>query len=81
MAAGDICTVDFYIELPALYPSTFSFSPAIADGTLQHYTMCDWIDNAMVLPMQPGDAPIYGQFHFPCRVEVNSKIGAGEPAL
>jgi lipopolysaccharide transport system ATP-binding protein len=81
MAAGDICTVDFYLELPALYPSTFSFSPAIADGTLQHYTMCDWIDNAIVLPMEPGDTPIYGQFHFPCRVEVNSKIGAGAPAL
>jgi hypothetical protein len=30
--------------------------------------------------MEPGDAPIYGQFHFPCRVEVNSKIGAGAPA-
>ncbi len=23
------------------------------------------------------DGPIYGQFHFPCRVEVNSRIGAG----
>jgi len=66
--------------LPALYPSTFSFSPAIADGSLQHYTICDWIDNAVVLQMEPGDAPIYGQFHFPCRVEVNSKIGAGAPA-
>jgi ABC-type polysaccharide/polyol phosphate transport system ATPase subunit len=80
LIAGEICTVDFYVELPALYPSTFSFSPAIADGTLQHYTICDWIDNAVVLPMEPGDAPIYGQFHFPCRVEVNSKIGAGAPA-
>ena len=33
MAAGEICTVDFYIELPCLYASNFSFSPAIADGT------------------------------------------------
>jgi hypothetical protein len=81
MAIGEICTVDFYVDLPALYPSVFSFSPAIADGTLQHYTICDWIDNALVLPMEAGDAPIYGQFHFPCRVEVNSRIGAGAPAL
>ena len=80
LVAGEVCTVDFYVELPALYPSTFSFSPAIADGSLQHYTICDWIDNAVVLPMEPGDSPIYGQFHFPCRVEVNSKIGAGAPA-
>jgi lipopolysaccharide transport system ATP-binding protein len=77
MAIGEICTVDFYVDMPALYPTTFSFSPAIADGTLEHYSMCDWIDNAIVLPMEPGDQPIYGQFHFPCRVEVNSKIGVG----
>ncbi len=81
MAAGEICTVDFHIELPDLYASMFSFSPAIADGTLEGYGMCDWIDNAVVLPMEAGQQPIYGQFHFPCRVEVNSKIGVGEPAL
>jgi lipopolysaccharide transport system ATP-binding protein len=81
MAIGEICTVDFYLELPALYASTFSFSPAIADGTLENYSICDWIDNAIVLPMASGDAPIYGQFHFPCRVEVNSRIGIGAPAL
>jgi len=75
MAEGEVCTVDFHIDLPALYASTFSFSPAIADGTLERYAICDWIDNAIALPMQPSDAPIYGHFHFPCRVEVNSRIG------
>jgi lipopolysaccharide transport system ATP-binding protein len=81
MRIGEICTVDFYVDLPVLYPTTFSFSPAIADGTLEHYSMCDWIDNAIVLQMETSDLPVYGQFHFPCRVEVNSKIGAGVPAL
>lgn len=75
MAAGEICTVDFYLDLPCLYASIFSFSPAIADGTLDHYVICDWIDNALVLPMDSLGAPIYGQLHFPCRVRVNSKIG------
>ncbi len=76
---GEIYTVDFYVDLPALYASLFSFSPAIADGTLEHYVTCDWIDNAIVLPMDKSDAPIYGQLHFPCRVQVNTKIGAGVP--
>ena len=40
-------------------------------------SICDWIDNAVVLPMDKSDAPIYGQLHFPCRVQVNTKIGAG----
>ncbi|HEV8147336.1 MAG TPA: hypothetical protein VGP79_13180, partial [Bryobacteraceae bacterium] len=56
---------------------TFSFSPAIANGSIEQYTICDWIDNALALPMERGDGPIYGQFHFPCRVQVNSKLGAG----
>ena len=72
---GEVCTVDFYIDLPVLYASLFSFSPAIADGTLDHYATCDWIDNAVVLPMERSEAPIYGQLHFPCRVQVNTKIG------
>jgi ABC-type multidrug transport system ATPase subunit len=81
MAAGEFCTVDFHIELPTLYASSFSFSPAIADGTLEHYSICDWIDNAVAMHMDSSDGPIYGQFHFPCRVEVNSRIGAGAASL
>jgi homopolymeric O-antigen transport system ATP-binding protein len=72
---GETCTVDFYLDLPELYASLFSFSPAVADGTLNQYAICDWIDNALVLPMEYGDAPIYGQVHFACRVQVNSRLG------
>ena len=51
MQPGDIYTVDFHLDLPELYPASFSFSPAIADGTLLGYPMCDWIDNAVALQM------------------------------
>jgi len=78
---GEVATVDFYLDLPALYASLFSFSPAVANGSLEHYSTCDWIDNAVVLPMERSDDPIYGQLHFPCRVKVNSKIEAGAEAL
>jgi lipopolysaccharide transport system ATP-binding protein len=76
MVPGDIYTVDFHIELPDLYASNFSFSPAIADGTLDRYSMCDWIDNAIVLQMMSSEAPIYGLLHLKCRVEVNARLGA-----
>ncbi len=79
MAPGDIVTVDFHLELPDLYPSTFSFSPAIAEGTLLQYAMCDWIDNAIALEMERGEGPIYGHIHLPCRVGVNQRFAA-EPA-
>lgn len=70
MAPGDTITVDFHLDLPELYPAHFSFSPAIADGSLHHYTMCDWIDNALVLQMGHGEGQVYGYLHLPCRVEV-----------
>ena len=75
MQAGDVYTVDFHLELPELYPASFSFSPAIADGTLAGYTMCDWIDNALALQMSRSDGEIYGYLRLPCRVEVNARVG------
>jgi hypothetical protein len=77
LQAGDIVTVDFHVDLPELYPASFSFSPAIADGTLMGYAMCDWIDNAVALQMGKGEQQIYGYMHLPCRVEVNARIGTG----
>lgn len=74
MAAGDIYTVDFHWQLPVLYPASFSFSPAIADGDLISYRMCDWIDNAVTLQMGHADGPIYGYLHLPCKVELNSRL-------
>lgn len=80
MQAGDICTVDFHVDLPELYPASFSFSPAIADGTLTAYRMCDWIDNAITLQMSRGAHDVYGYIRLACRVEVNARIGGPAPA-
>jgi hypothetical protein len=73
MQAGDVYTVDFHVELPELYPASFSFSPAIADGGLDRYSMCDWIDNALALQMSRSAGEIYGYMRLPCRVESIAK--------
>ncbi len=78
MVPGDIHTIDFHLELPELYPSSFSFSPAIADGTVHSYTMCDWIDNAVTLQMGHGESQIYGYLHLPCRIELNARLAGRE---
>jgi ABC-type polysaccharide/polyol phosphate transport system ATPase subunit len=80
MEPGDVITVDFYVDLPELYPASFSFSPAIADGTLTEYIMCDWIDNAYALEMSRSENPIYGFMHLNCRVEVNARLKS-EPGV
>lgn len=79
MRPGDVYTVDFHLHLPALYPSNFSFSPAIADGTLVSYHMCDWIDNAITLQMGHSEGQIYGYVHLPCKVHVNDRLEQRTP--
>jgi lipopolysaccharide transport system ATP-binding protein len=81
LMAGDVCTVDFHLDLPTLYSTSISFSPAIANGSLERFAICDWIDNAVVLEMAPPDGPMYGALRFRCRVEVNGRIGAGAATL
>jgi len=66
---GEALTVDFLVALPELYPGHFSFSPAIANGTLEGYEMCDWIDNAVTLQMEKR-REMYGYFRLPCQVEL-----------
>ena len=77
MQAGDVYTVDFHVDIPELYPASFSFTPAIADGGLERYSMCDWIDNALALQMSRSEGEIYGYLRLPCRVEVNARVGGG----
>lgn len=80
LRAGDVISVDFWLTLPELYPGHFSFSPAVANGTLEGYEMCDWIDNALALQMEK-HREMYGYFRMPCRVELHgvrmTPAGAG----
>jgi lipopolysaccharide transport system ATP-binding protein len=80
LAAGDVCTVNFHLDIPTLYTHTISFSPAIANGTLEHFGFCDWVDNAVVLEMALPDGPMYGALRFRCRVEVNTRVSSRAPA-
>jgi lipopolysaccharide transport system ATP-binding protein len=74
MQSGDIYTVDFHLDIPELYPASFSFSPAIADGPLDGYRVADWIENAITVQMGHAERKIYGYIHLPCRVEVNARL-------
>jgi ABC-type Na+ transport system ATPase subunit NatA len=74
MAPGAVYTADFHLVLPILYPGHFSFSPSIADGSLNEYSVCDWIDNALTLQMGQGAGPVYGFMHIPARIELNKRL-------
>jgi hypothetical protein len=66
MVAGQTCTVDFYLEVPELPAGRLTFSPAIADGTLREFALCDMVQDAVALEVRSGERPVYGQIHIPC---------------
>ncbi len=70
MSKGGICTVDFHLDIPELYPGAFSFSPFVSDGN----SVGDWIDNAITVQMGRGEAPVYGLIQVPCRIEAETEF-------
>jgi ABC-type polysaccharide/polyol phosphate transport system ATPase subunit len=68
---GEKLTVDFQLDIPELYPGSFSLSPWVKDGD----DVCDFIDNAITVQMARGEGPIYGYVHWPCRIELNAALG------
>lgn len=46
---GERLSVDFVMDLPFLQAGFYHFSPAIANGGLDRYEMCDWVENACAL--------------------------------
>jgi hypothetical protein len=67
--AGDRLSVDFVMDLPFLHSGFYYFSPAIADGELNQYDMCDWIDNACAVNVLERSTT-YGHLRIPVRVRV-----------
>ncbi len=66
---GDTVTASFHVLIPELYPGSFSFSPWISDGSLSDPVFCDFVENAITIPMARGERIVYGYLHVPCRVE------------
>ena len=69
--AGDRLSVDFIMELPFLKAGFYYFSPAVADGSLDQYDMCEGLDNALVLEVVERGTT-YGQIRVPMRVRATT---------
>ena len=76
--AGARLSVDFVMDLPFLHPGFYYFSPAVADGTLDQYEMCDWIDNATAIEVIQRTIT-YGHMRIPTGVRV-AHLTSNDPA-
>jgi hypothetical protein len=68
MAPGQIVTVDFHFQIPAVGCSALTFTPAIADGTIIEFTLCDMVEDAVTIPVAPSEPPVLGQLGIPCNI-------------
>jgi len=68
-AKGSTCTAEFRLQLPLLSAGNYSFAFAVADGTLEDYAICDWIENAYVLEII-ATRLVHGVLYLPCEVHV-----------
>ena len=69
--SGERLSVDFIMDLPFLHAGFYYLSPAVADGTLDQYDMCDWIENACAFEVIQKTVT-YGHLRIPMRVRVTS---------
>lgn len=67
--AGERLSVDFTMDLPFLKSGPYHLAPAVADGTLDSYEICDWVDNACAIEVVERTST-YGHLRIPVGVRV-----------
>ncbi len=83
MPAGETHTIDFHWTAPELAPGIYSVSVAVADGDLERYVMCDYLEDAIPMTVGGGDAA-RGYFRLHCAdvaIHRHGPIQRGEPAV
>ena len=70
MEAGDVITVDFHLHLPEFSARHITFTPAFAEGTVNEFAVCDIVEDALQIPVEPGEAAVQGLLSIPCRTAV-----------
>jgi lipopolysaccharide transport system ATP-binding protein len=75
MLPGDTYTVDFHLKLPELSAARFTLTPAIADGTLVEFQLCDMVEDALEVSVLSSKDPVYGYMHLPCLAVQASRSG------
>jgi hypothetical protein len=57
MDPGEAATVDFHWTMPALTPGKYTISVAISDGNVEDFRVCDYVEDAIGLPLDEERPP------------------------
>jgi ABC-type polysaccharide/polyol phosphate transport system ATPase subunit len=67
MEAGDVHTVEFHWVMPELAAGQYFVSIAVSEGTLEHFDVCDYVEDAIALTAADDGGRVRGYLHLPCR--------------
>jgi lipopolysaccharide transport system ATP-binding protein len=73
LAPGEVRTLDFHFDLPEFAPGRYTLTPAVADGDLGEYAICDMAQNAAAFDVR-ATRPVTGYLRFPCTVSVSRPL-------
>ena len=68
MEPGELVSVDFHLRIPAIGSAGLTVTPAIADGRVSEFTLCDAVEDAVSVAVIAEGPPVIGQLGIPCRV-------------
>lgn len=77
---GEICTAEFRIQLPWLYVGNYAFAFAVAEGSLDDYAVCDWIENAYVIEITTSKL-VHGLLRLHCEAELKQNRTPALPQI
>lgn len=66
MGAGEIGSVDFCWNMPALAPGSYHISLAISDGNLEDFQVCDYVEDAVSATVAEDAGATRGYFQLRC---------------
>lgn len=66
MAPGDVHTIDFHWNMPALTGGKYLISVAVSEGTIEQFTVCDYVEDAIAIEGAPAGDAATGYLHLTC---------------
>jgi hypothetical protein len=59
-------TVEFHWVMPELAAGQYFVSIAVSEGSLEHFEVCDYVEDAIALTAMDESGQVRGYLHLPC---------------
>ena len=67
METGEVHTIEFHWVMPELAAGQYFVSVAVSEGTLEHFDVCDYVEDAIALNAADDGGRVRGYLQLPCQ--------------